>query len=232
MSVQSPFDRKHIEEKAVSQTTGLLEQLNIPPAAASFIRRNQRAIWIAVVCIALVVTAVSLYGSYRSYREEKASSALALAMQAENDEKNTQLTRVVDEYGSTTAGMWGRIELAQMAAAEGEFPQAIDSLAEVKNTVSVKNPVTPLLIYNLAILHEKNEDLDQALASYNELLSFKGFEAISYKSMGRIYETQGSKDKALEMYKKYIETGNAGANQQSADPDRSLIQARIKSLED
>jgi predicted negative regulator of RcsB-dependent stress response len=231
MNEKSAFDLKNIEKLAVPQTTGLLEQLNIPPAAASYIRRNQRAIWIVVICISLAVTAVSLYGSYRTYREDQASSALTLAMQAEGDEKKTQLVQFVDEYGSTSAGMWGRIELAQMAAAEGQFPQAIDSLAEVKKSVSVKNPVSPLLVYNLAILHEKNNDLNQALTFYNELLAFKGFEAISYEAMGRIYEVQDSKDKALEMYKKYMETGDAATGQPSADPDRSMIQARINRLE-
>lgn len=231
MSEKSAFDLKNIKEMAVPQTTGLLEQLNIPPAAASYLRRNQRTIWIVVICIALAVAVVSLYGSYRSYREDKASSALTLVMQAEGDEKKTQLAQFVDEYGSTPAGMWGRIELAQMAAAEGQFPRAIESLAEVKKSVSVKNPVTPLLVYNLAILHEKNKDLNQALTSYNELLAFKGFEAVSYEAMGRIYEMQGSNDKALEMYKKYMQTGEATMVQPSADQDRSMIQARINRLE-
>lgn len=232
MSEQSAFDQKHIADTAVPETTGLLEQLNIPPVAAAYIRKNQRTIWIVVGCVALVVTAVSLYGSYRSYREDKASSALTLAMQAEGEAKKTQLTQIVDQFGSTAAGRWGSIELAQLAAADGEFAQAISSLSEVKDSVAEENPVMPLLVYNLAILHEKNGDSNQAIAFYNELLGFQGFEAIAYKSMGRIQEEQGSRDKALEMYNKYIEAGNAVAGQPTADPDRSIIQARIKRLQD
>ncbi|MDW7772006.1 MAG: tetratricopeptide repeat protein [Desulfobulbaceae bacterium] len=230
MSQPSPFDRKHIEESAVTQT-GVLDQLNLPPAVIAFIRKNQQAIWIIVICVALIVTVVSLYGSYRSYRENKASTALTLVMQAEGEERKQQLAEIIDEYGSTSAGMWGRIELAHMAAQEGDFDQAIARLTEVRESVSAKNPVTPLLIYNLGSLYEKNENPDQALNSYNELLAFKGFEPIAYKALGRIYELQGSNDKALEMYEKYMETTDNGTGQPAADPDRSMVQAKISRLE-
>jgi hypothetical protein len=63
------------------------------------------------------------------------------------------------------------------------------------------------------------------------LQSFQGFKAIAYKSMGRVYELQGNEDKALEMYKQYMDTGDSGNGLQGSDPDRSLIQARINRLE-
>ena len=119
MNQQSAFDRNNIEETAVPETEGLLEQFNLPPAAISFIRKNQRAIWVVVFCVALAVVVVSLYSQYKSYREDKASSALTFALQAEGEEKKKQLGQVVDEYGSTSAGLWGKIELAHLTAAEG-----------------------------------------------------------------------------------------------------------------
>lgn len=231
MSEQSPFDRQNIENSAAVQTTGLLEQLNVPPAAAAYIRRNQRMIWTVVIGIALVVAGVSLYGSYRNYRENKASEALALAMEAEGDAKKSQLAEVVDEYGATGAGTWSRIKLAQIAASEGDLPKAISGLEDLKKSLSAKNPVMPLLAYNLAVLHEKNNELNKAMAAYNELLTYQGFEGITYKAMGRIYEAQGSKDKALEVYNKYIELGDT-AGQPFADPDRSMIQTKINNLTD
>lgn len=231
MNPQSPFDLKHIKESAVPREQGLLEHLNLPPAAISFIRKNQRTIWIVVIGIALLVTAASLYSSYRSYREDQAASALAGAMQAETEEKKKLLAEVVDEYGSTAAGMWGRIELAHMAAEEGDLAGAIAGLTEVRNSVSRKNPVMPLLTYNLGLLHEKNENPDQARSFYNELLAFPGFKIIAYKAMGRIFEQQDSRDKALEMYKKYMETLDSGTGEPVNDPDRSMIQARINNLE-
>lgn len=231
MSQQSAFDRKNIEDSATLPPRGLMEQLNVPPAAAAFIRKNQRAIWIVVISVALVVTAVSLYGSYRSYREDKASSALTVAMKAQGEEKTRLLNEIVEEYGSTAAAMWSNIELAHMMQAEGDIDAAIKKLSEIKNSVNKKNPVTPLLIYNLGMLHEQHNDLNEALTSYNELLDFQGFKAIAYKSMGRVYDLQGNPDKALEMYKQYMETGDEGNGLQGNDQERSLIQARINRLE-
>jgi predicted negative regulator of RcsB-dependent stress response len=231
MSQQNPFDLKNIKETAVPQQEGLLEHLNLPPAVISFIRRNQRAIWIVVICVALIVTAVSLYGSYRSHREDQASSALAKAMQSEGQQKKELLDGVVDQYGSTAAGMWGRIELAHMKAGDGDLAGAITDLTEVNDSVSEKNPVAPLLIYELGLLHEKNAQPDQARTYYNKLLAFSGFKAIAYKAMGRVFEDQGNNEQALDMYKKYMETLDNAEGKPLEDPDRSLIQEKINTLE-
>lgn len=233
MSQQSAFDRELVEETAAAETTGLLEQLNLPPAAITFIRENQKAIWAVTIFIALVVVSVSLYGSYRTYKEDKASSALTLAMQAEGEQKKEQLQKVIDDFGSTSAALWSRIELAHIVAADGEYEKSIQELTEVKKTVSAKNPVLPLLLNNLAVLHEKNGDLNQALVTYTELSTFKGFEQGTYEAMGRLYELQGNKEKALEMYKKYLDSGEEDklTNPLATDPDREMIEARIISLE-
>lgn len=231
MNQQSAFDSKNIEQEAVSETSGLLDQFNLPPAAISFIRKNQRTIWIIVGCIALTVTVVSIYGTYKAYREDKASSALTLALQIEDGNKQQQLQQVVDELGSTSSGLWARIELAHLVAADGDLAKAIGELTDIQRSVAGKDPLAPLLHYNLAILHEKNNDLNQAIVSFTELSAFKGFEKISFEAMGRVYELQGSKEKALEMYKKYISSGGDAAAQQGVDPKKSMVQARINRLE-
>jgi predicted negative regulator of RcsB-dependent stress response len=232
MNQQSAFDRKHIEEEAVAETEGLLDQFNLPPAVISFIRQNQRAIWVVVGCIAVIVIAASLYGTYRAYREDKAASALTLALKAEAGDKKQQLQQVVKEFGSTSSGFWGRIELAHLAAAEGNLTGAIEELTDIQSSVSDKDPLAPLLHYNLALLHEKNSELNSAIAALTALSGFKGFEKIAYEAMGRLYEKQGSREKALEMYRKYMSFGGPEAGgQPPADPDRSMIQARIHRLE-
>ena len=104
-------------------------------------------------------------------------------------------------------------------------------MTDVQKSVSRKNPLAPLLFYNLAVLHEKNNDIEQALISYTELTSFIGFEKISYEAMGRLYEIQGSKEKALEMYNKYMSYEGTEIVPQAVDPDRSMIQARMNRLE-
>lgn len=232
MSQQSAFDRQNIEETAVIKPPGLLEQFNLPPALITFLRKNQRAVWIVTGCIALVVVTVAIYNEYAASREEKAAIAFTTAMQSEGTEKQHLLEQVVDEYGSTASGLWGRIELAHLAVGQGELVKAIQAFNEVKKEVSPKNPVTPLLLFALGSLYEKNNELDKAVDSYNRLSTYKGFEASSFEGMGRLYELQGQKEKAVEMYRKALATNTETDPLQSGNPNRETIQARIQSLQD
>lgn len=233
MSQESAFDSKTIEEAALDHPPGLLEQFNLPPQVIKYIRENRQKLWIAAGCIAFVVVALSLWDQYAERRAEKASSALSMALQAEEDQKQEQLAKVVDEYGSTSAGLWGRIELAHLAVEKGEVDKAIRELNEIKGDVSAKNPVMPLLLHILGALYEKNNELDKAVNAFTELSAFKPFELGAFEALGRLHEAQGQKDKALEMYKKALgaDPATTGPAQQSVNPNRETIQARILFLQ-
>ena len=231
MNQQSAFDRQNIEESAVIKPPGLLEQLNLPPAVITFMRKNQRTLWIVTGCIALVVVAVAIYDQYTTSREEKAATAFSVAMKSEGAEKQELLTQVVDEYGSTPAGLWGRIELAHLDVENGEPAKAIQAFIAVKDEVSSKDPVMPLILFALGSLYEKNNELDKAVDSFNQLSAYKGFEASSFEAMGRLYELQGQKEKAVDMYKKALVTDSEKEQLQSGNPNRETIQARINSLQ-
>lgn len=231
MSQQNPFDRQHVEESAVAQPPGLLEQFNLPPAVIAYLRKNQRTIWIVVGCIVLIVVAAALYNQYTDYREEKAASALTLAMQEEGEQKAESLAKVVEEFGSTSSGKWSRIELAHIAAQKGDLEKAIQEFNSVKNEVSSKDPLKPLVLNALGINYERNKEPEKALASFEELSGYKGFEVSSYKAMGRIFELQGQKEKALQMYKKSLEPVNGEDLSPGITPDREIIQAKINSLQ-
>jgi predicted negative regulator of RcsB-dependent stress response len=232
MSQQSAFDRQNIEESAVIQPPGLLEQLNLPPAFITFLRKYQRAVWIVTGSIALVVVTVALYNQYTAGQEEKAASAFTVAMQAEGAEKQELLAQVLDEYGSTASGLWSRIELAHLAVEKGEVVKAIQAFNDVKNEVSPENPVTPLVLYALGALFEKNNELDKAVDSFNQLSTYQGFEASSYEAMGRLYEQQGKQAKAVEMYKKALGIDSGANPLQPGNPNQETIQARINYLQD
>jgi len=230
MSEPSPFNRNTITESAAVPEAGLLDQLGLPPDLVKFLRKHQRTIWIVSGCIAFILVVVSAYGSYTAYRDEKAASALTEALKAEDDQRKAELAQVVADYGSTSAGIWARIETAHLLAEEGETDQAIQDLLAVQKEVSGKNPVMPLLMFNLAGLYENRNELDKALASLNELAVYKGFDAVAYKAMGRIYEQQGNTGEAVAMYQKYITATEKEDVSQGADPDRQMIEARINSL--
>lgn len=231
MSEQNPFNRRHIEQSAAVAAPGLLDQLGLPPELISFLRKNQRTIWIVVGLVVFSITTVSLYGSYRSYRDEKAASALTEAMKAEGAKKQELLTRVTDRYGSTSSGIWAKVELARLSVAQGEQDRAVEELYAVKRSIAKNNPVMPLLLYNLGALHENRKEAEQAIGAYSELAAYSGFEAIAYKAMGRMYEQQGNREQALEMYRQYLAAGEGDAAVQGFDPDREMIQAKINVLE-
>lgn len=232
MSEQSAFNRQNIEESTVPSSPGLLEQFNLPPEVIAFIRKNQRTIWIITGCIAFVVVAVALLNQYHDYREDKAATALAVALEKEGSEKADALAKVVADFGSTPSGMWGRVELAHIVAEDGDIAKAIAEFEGIKTDISSTDPLMPLVVYALGILYEKNNELDKAIDMYNALKGYKGFELSSYEAMGRLYESQGQQAKALDMYRKSIEPGPEGAAAASrGNPDQDTIQAKINALQ-
>ncbi|GAB4343731.1 MAG: hypothetical protein Kow0089_19690 [Desulfobulbaceae bacterium] len=233
MSRQNPFDLQNIQESTLDKPPGLLEQLNLPPDVIRFIRRNQRTIWIVTGCVALVVVVAALYNQYSDYRERKGASALSVALKTEeSSEKKKMLAEVADEFGGSSAGLWARIELAGIAAGEGKTGDAIRQYEEVRNDVSPRNPVVPLLLNALGVLYEKDGDLDKAVAAFTELHSYPGFEVDASIALGRLYEEKGDRAKALEYYRKALGEENAAAGDQPGNPDREIIEARISRLQD
>ena len=236
MNEQSASNRQPLQEAPLLVNPGLLDQLGLPPKAVSYLRQNQRRVWLVTGGIIALITAVSLYGSYTTYRDGKGASALTEAMKAEDAQKPELLKKVADEYGSSAAGTWARIEIAQLALAQGDADKAIADLQAVRKSTDKDNPLTPLLLFKLAGLLENKNDHEQALVLYGELSRFKGFAEGAYEAMGRIYEQQNKKDQALEMYQKYLAVGGeekaAPAAPAAADPEREMIQARVNALQE
>jgi predicted negative regulator of RcsB-dependent stress response len=236
MSEQSASNRQPLQEAPLLVNPGLLDQLGLPPKVVRYVRQNQRRVWLVTGGIIALITAVSLYGSYTTYRDGKGASALTEALKAEDAKKPELLKKVAEDYGSSAAGTWAKIEIAQLTLAQGDTDMAIADLQAVRKSTAKDNPLTPLLLFKLAGLLENKNDQEQALALYDELSRFKGFEAVAYEAMGRIYELQDKKDKALEMYQKYLaaggEEGVAPAGPAAVDPDREMIQARVNALQE
>jgi len=229
MSDQSAFDANHIKEVAVSETSGVLDQLNLPPGLIRFLRKNQRTIWIVVAVIATVVTVVALYDSYRTYQENRAVTAYDAALQAAGQEKRTLLTALVDKYGSTRIAPWAMIELAKMDVNENKVDAALEQLGRVNQLVSVKNPLKPLVLYRLAGLHEQKKNFQQAIDFCQQLTSFPGFEADAHYALGRVYTVQNKKAEALTEYQQYLSlVEKAGAT--TPDPRKDLVEYAMKSL--
>ena len=229
MAEQSAFDPKKIELQPLGPAMGLLEQFNLPPKAITYIRKNQRAIWVAVSACVVLAVAVSAYTTYRDYRADQAAAALDAALVAKQDKRQV-LEKVVLEYGSTSSGLWAQIELAFLEDKEGQRPKAIARMAEINAGLSARSPLKPLVLTNLAILHENEQQFDKALALYTELAASEGFATEAYRAMGRVNEQLGKKDEAAAMYGKYLESAGAQSGQGKADPVRDMVQSRLNQL--
>ena len=230
MANQSAFDPNHIKETAVSETSGLLDELNLPLGFISFLRKNQRTLWLMIAVIAIVVTAVALYGSYRSYRENKATAAMDAVLQADPGQQVNLLKKVAQDFASTPTEHWARIELAQISIKNGKPAEAILQLQKVNEEVEAKNPLKPLVLFKLAGLYEETKNYEAALARYQELTAVSGFEADARYALGRVYAALHKNAEAVTAYQQYLSltekspTGERGQK-------RALVEYMMKELE-
>ncbi len=230
MGKQSAFDQNTIAAQATPPTDDLLDQLNLPPAVADFMRRNRRTIWTVVIVVVLLVVGIALYDSYRTYRITRAADALDAAMVATDGEREQQLRAVIEKYGATPSALWARIELARLEQGRGNVAGAIAILEKVNAGLAADDPAKPLVLFNLGGLYEQEKKLDQALVTYRELSGIKGFEAEAFKAMGRVYEQQENRESAAEMYRKYLALTGKEGDTTVTDPERKLIEARLNRL--
>ena len=229
MAEQSAFDPKKIELHTLGPGIGLLEQLNLPPKAIVFIRKNQRTVWLVVSMCVILAVAASAYTTYRDYRAGKAASALDVALAAAPDNRQ-MLESVAKEYGSTSSGLWAQLELAVLEEKEGQLPEAITRLAAINTGLAARSPLKPLVLTKLAGLYENGQQFDKALALYTELAANASFASEAYRAMGRVNEQLGRKEDAAAMYAQYLETTGSQPGQGATDPIREMVQYRLNLL--
>jgi predicted negative regulator of RcsB-dependent stress response len=232
MTKQNPFNQEHVEESAYARPDGLLDQLHLPPALVSFLRKHKKRIWITSVFVAVVVTVISLYGSYTRYRHNKAADALYAALEALPDERQQKFEEVRSKYGSTAAGTWSAVELALMSAEGDNIDASIEQLSALKASTSADNPLLPLVLNKLALLYEQDSDLEKAVTTYKEMAVLTGFEQDANFNLGRLYEAMEKQDQAVVYYEKYMansQSDDAGQTM-GMDPLTTLVQARLNRL--
>jgi predicted negative regulator of RcsB-dependent stress response len=230
MAAQSAFDTQQIQEINPHGSTGLLEHLNLPPVAIRFIRKNKKTLQAVAAGAGVVIIAATIYSSYRVNRMEKASAALATAMQSLEAEKYKALTAVAADFSGTPAAQWAIVEVAHGLMKTGNYKEAVVQYESVRKGTARTNPLFALLSFGLAQAHEGAGDLDAALAEYTTLQKSEGFQGEGYNGMARIYEVQGKHKEALAVYEEYLATFT-GQNQN--DPEKIAVDekiARLKSL--
>ena len=232
MADQSAFNPENIKLQPLGPPPGLLEQFNLPPRAIAFIRRNQRQIWMAVTACAVLAVAISGYTTYRDWQAGKAASALDAALVAKADNRQL-LEQVAREFASTPSGLWANIELAQLDEKDNQRAKALARYEAIAASLSATSPLKPLELFKNGGLHEREKQLDTALAAFGQLAAVPGFEAEASRSMGRVQEELGNKEQAAAMYNKYLEltaVASAPGRQAPPDPEREMVRFRLNRL--
>lgn len=204
MASDNAFNKRLTAETTMDKVEGLLEHFNLPPKALSFIRANEKILIITLVVVLVAVVAGSIYRSYRARHLEEASSALAVATRQNGAGQAEALQKVIADYGSTWSAKWAELELAHVDMKNGAYGAAADKYRKVLAEVSESNPLYPLVLFGIAQSLEADKKYDEAIAQYDALKGFKGFEQLAYTSMGRIEEMRGNIDKAIAVYNNFL----------------------------
>lgn len=227
MAEQSPFDRRNIEPPRMAPPSGLLDQLNLPPALVDFLHRYKRVIWLVVIGIVITGISIVAYTSYRDQRAARALSAYDAAQRAGSDNQ-VLLEEVVRQYGSTPSGLWARVDLALQNERDGNLEEAITRFETIRSRLGATSPLKPLVLGKLGTLYENTENFNEALEAYTALAALSGFEARAHQALGRVYEQQGNLTDAQAMYEQYLAMTTTG--QEQHDPVQEMIEFRLNQL--
>ena len=204
MSEQNTYFQQEILNKPL-QKHGLLEELNLPPKAIQFIRRNKRQIIIGLLCSVLAILGWSSLSYYLARQDDRAAALLSEAVgQGAVEQRKVLLQKVLDEYGRTGSAKWAKIEMGHLAFDAQQYDEAIKVYLSVRDDLAKSSPVFPLVQLNLAQAYENKNALPEALAAYKDLAEIKGFAGEAYLAMGRIHELQKAVPQAKEMYGKVL----------------------------
>ncbi len=227
MAGESAFDKRHVEASALGEVEGLLEHLNLPPAAISYIRKNKTTLQIIAALVVTTIVVWALYGSYHEKKIEKASSALSAAMQKNPAEKAQALEKVSGDFSGTSSAVWAKVELAHLDMQNAKFAEATEKYTKIKNDLDADDPLYVLAVFGIAQAQEANRDYKGAVDTYRLLKDVDGFQAIGYTGIARIQEAQGETAKAIETLNGYL----AGLDGTPAtDANKLFIEEKIAQL--
>ena len=141
MIEQNSNNTGNLAENKPLQSMGILEELNLPPVLADFLRKNQRTIWLVLICAVSVVVVGSVYRSYLDYRENNAATAFSEALVLESDtERRTGLESVIQEYDSTSTALWASMELVGLDLRDKKSEEALKRLSDLNGKIAISSP--------------------------------------------------------------------------------------------
>ena len=204
MAKEDIFEKEYVDEREKNNLEGLLEQLNLPPAAVKFVRENKRLVQAAAAGLVILIVGWSLYDSYRDGRIEKSSEALFAAQELSGQEMLDKLAEVEKDYGGTDAALWARINAAQEFMENSQMSEAQQKFKELRDDIKPSSPLWPLVSVGIAQSAEAAGNFDEAVNEYGALMEVEGYKDIGFLGSARVRELQGNREQALELYEQYL----------------------------
>ncbi len=224
MTQHKVFTKKHIEEVTQAKQT-LLDELNLPPKATTFIRNNKYTLLTLFALVILSIVGRSYYIHYTTTKINKSSAALAqaLAVQDENA-RISALRAVIDGHAGTGAASFATISLAREYIAGKQYSDAITALQAEISRLKADAPGLVLCKLLLAHAYEENGQNEPALTFYKDIGEIHEFMVVGMMGVARILEKMGRSNEAVEAYERAITS--PGLSQ----PEKDWLQDRIRHL--
>ena len=214
MAKEDIFEKEYVDEREKNSLEGLLEQLNLPPAAVKFVKENKKLVQAGIAVLVIAVVAWALYGSYRDNQIKKSSEALFAAQELSGQQMVDKLAEVEADFGGTDAGLWAGINAAQELMKNGNMAAAQQKFTEVRGKLNTSSALWPLVTMGIAQSAEATGDFQRAVDEYGGLMELEGYRDIGFLGSARVLELQGNVAQALELYEQYlVELGPSAALQ-------------------
>jgi predicted negative regulator of RcsB-dependent stress response len=214
MAKEDIFEKEYVDERDKNNLEGLLEQLNLPPAAVKFVRDNKRMVQAGIAVLVIAVVAWALYGSYRDSQIKKSSEALFAAQELSGQQMLDKLAEVEKDFSGTDAGLWASINSAQELMKNGKMSEAQQKFTEIRADLKATSALWPLVTVGIAQSAEATGDFQRAVDEYGNLMGLEGYKDIGFLGSARVQELQGNVERALELYEQYlVELGPSAALQ-------------------
>src|SRR5271168_5291063 len=161
----------------------------------------------AAVVVAAGAIAIGAY-YYERHRDSIASARFYGAITALNAGRNkqaeTQFKQLADEEPGRRLGRLARFYLASSYLADGDLPNARDSL--VAFLADERDPTfRSLALMNLAVTYERMEDWKKAAGAYQQAAADPGPEQASAElGVARVLAKSGDKQGAIDAYRGFL----------------------------
>ena len=228
MAKEDIFEKEYVDERDKNNLEGLLEQLNLPPAAVKFVKENKKMVQAGIAVLVIAVVAWALYGSYRDSQIKMSSEALFAAQDLSGQQMLDKLAQVEKDFGGTDAGLWAGINAAQELMKNGKMSEAQQKFTEVRANLKATSALWPLVTAGIAQSAEATGDYQRAVDEYGNLMKLEGYKDIGFLGSARVQELQGNREQAVKLYEQYLEELGPSAAVQQVMVEEKIARLKAK----